>query len=258
MKAGGSLLGQVPFTLAINDHLGTSQLKGRTSLDCPADGGRLKALIFDVDGTLYEQAPVRRAMLSRLVRTHLTSPVQGLFIFRALQAYRNAQEVLRTTGHESDDIASAQLLLAAKQVGAHVDIISSSVARWMEQEPLPAVARAVRKGIIEFLREAKRYGLQLAVYSDYPADRKLVALGMAEFFDVVVTAQDPEIQRFKPDPTGLEVTLQRLGVRNDEAIYIGDRPEVDAIAAARAGVRHFILDKTHAVDQLSQFLIPRS
>jgi FMN phosphatase YigB (HAD superfamily) len=83
-------------------------------------------------------------------------------------------------------------------------------------------------------------------------------MGMTEFFDVVVTAQDREIQRFKPDPTGLEVTLQRLGVRNDKAIYIGDRPEVDAIAATRAGLRHFILDKTHTVDHLSQFVIPSS
>jgi HAD superfamily hydrolase (TIGR01549 family) len=237
---------------------GAAQLEGRTSLHCPEITGHVKALIFDVDGTLYEQGPVRRAMLFRILRAHLTSPLDGWFVLRALQAYRNAQEVLRTTGLESDDIAGAQLRLAANRVGARADIISSLVARWMEQEPLPLVASAVRKGILEFLKKAKKCGLQLAVYSDYPADRKLAAMGMAEFFDVVVTAQDPAIQRFKPDPTGLEVTLQRLGVRNDEAIYIGDRPDVDAIAAARAGVQSFILDKTHSVDQLSQVLISHS
>jgi phosphoglycolate phosphatase/putative hydrolase of the HAD superfamily len=233
-------------------------LKSIDRADRPATGEPLKALIFDVDGTLYEQGPVRRAMLFRLVRAHLTSPRQGWLTFEALQAYRNAQEMLRTTGHKSDDIASTQLLLAAEQVGARVEIISSFVARWMEQEPLSVVASAVRKGILEFLRNAKRHGLLLAVYSDYPADRKLAAMGMAEFFDVAVTAQDRGIQRFKPDPTGLEVTLRRLGARNNEAIYIGDRPDVDAVAASRAGMRYFILDKTHTVDQLAQFVIPRS
>lgn len=234
-----------------------ARLKFIDRVDRPSTGERLKALIFDVDGTLYEQGPVRRAMLFRLLRAHLTSPRQGWLTLEALQAYRNAQEMLRATSHESEDIANTQLLLAAKQVGVRVEVISSFVARWMEQEPLSVVASAIRKDIPELLRNAKRHGLLLAAYSDYPADRKLAAMGMAEFFDVAVTAQDRGIQRFKPDPTGLEVTLQRLGVRSDEAIYIGDRPEVDDVAAARAGMRYFILDKTHTVDQLAQFVIPR-
>src|ERR1700680_4479677 len=113
----------------------TGRLEDRTSLDCPEIGGRVKALIFDVDGTLYEQGPIRRAMLFRIVRAYLTSPLDGWLVLRALQAYRNAQEVLRTTGYESDDITSAQLQLTAKRVGARADVISSVVARWMEQEP---------------------------------------------------------------------------------------------------------------------------
>src|SRR6202035_4241040 len=66
-------------------------------------------------------------------------------------------------------------------------------------------------------------------------------MGLTDFFDVIVTAQDPEVQRFKPDPEGLELVLQRLAVRMSEAVYIGDREDVDAVAASRAGIQYFIL-----------------
>lgn len=217
----------------------------------------LKALIFDVDGTLYEQGPVRRAMLYRLLRVYLADPAGGFFTLRALRAYRNAQETLRTA-RSVGDIANAQLMLASRRLGASAESITSCVARWMEDEPLPLLASSMRKGMAGLLQEAKRRGLGLAVCSDYPAHRKLAAMDLAGVFDVVVTAQDPEVQSFKPDPTSLEVTLRRLGVRNDQAIYIGDRPDVDTVAASRAGIQHFILDRSHTLDELSQLLILRS
>jgi phosphoglycolate phosphatase-like HAD superfamily hydrolase len=63
-----------------------------------------------------------------------------------------------------------------------------------------------------------------------------------------VTAQDPEVQRFKPHPRGLEVTLGRLGVSKREAIYIGDRADVDGEAAGRAGVRCVIVRRSFSRD----------
>ena len=217
-------------------------------------GQTLKALIFDVDGTLYDQGPVRRAMLYRLLRAHVTSPVRGLFTLQVLHAYRNAQETLRTTPPEWRDIASTQLQLAGRRVGMSAEVIAPFVARWIEHEPLPLLASSVRQGIVKLLQDARKCGLRLAVCSDYPADRKLAAMGIANLFDVVVTAQDAEVQRFKPDPAGLELTLRRLAVAKSDVLYIGDRAEVDALAASRAGIRHFILNGTHGVSELSELV----
>lgn len=195
---------------------------------------------------------MRRAMLYRILRTNLASPLQGVVTLQALCSYRKAHEKLRNAPADSGGIASAQLLLASKAVGVSPEIIASFVARWMEQEPLTVLAASMRKGTAELLQAARRSGLRLAVCSDYPADRKLAAMGIASFFDVVVTAQDPEVQRLKPDPRGLEVTLQRLGVPNNEAIYIGDRADVDAVAASRAGIQHFILRGGQNFNELSK------
>jgi FMN phosphatase YigB (HAD superfamily) len=77
----------------------------------------------------------------------------------------------------------------------------------------------------------------VAALSDYPAEQKLEALGLSAHFRHVVSAQDPEVRRFKPHPRGLEVTLERLGVSAADAVYVGDRPDVDGICAEHAGVR---------------------
>jgi HAD superfamily hydrolase (TIGR01549 family) len=196
-------------------------------------------------------------MLYRILRAHWRNPAQGFRTLRSLYAYRVAQEELRKTPSGVGDIASAQLRLASKRVGIGAEAIASDVARWMEQEPLPLLVSSRRRGLVELLQRAKRSGLQLAAFSDYPADQKLVAMGIVDFFDVVVSAQDPEVQRFKPDPKGLEITLRRLKVRNHEAIYIGDRAAVDAAAAARAGIRHLILSDRENFAELSDSLVPR-
>ncbi len=221
------------------------------------DVSQLKALIFDLDGTLYLQGRVRRSMFYRLLRVHLTRPLQGLLTLKVLYAYRRAQEALRTVPCDSRDIATAQVLLAAKRVGLSAEAILPCITRWMEEEPLRFLSTSRRAGTVELLQKLKRRGLRLAVFSDYPADRKLAAMGIENFFDVVVTAQDPEVQRFKPNPRGLEVTLQRLAVLKHEAFYVGDRLEVDAVAARRAGIGYFILNGRQNFEVLLELLTPR-
>ncbi len=218
--------------------------------------GGLKALIFDVDGTLYEQAPVRRAMLYRILCANLTSPMQGVATLQALRSYRKSHEELRRSPPESGEIASAQLLLAGKKAGVSPEIVASYVARWMQEEPLSLLATWMRKGTLALLQAARQSGLKLAVCSDYPADRKLAAMGIAAFFDVVIAAQDPEVQRLKPDPRGLEVALRRLAVQRHEALYIGDRAGVDAQAASSAGMRYFIVGRRQGFGELSKLINP--
>jgi putative hydrolase of the HAD superfamily len=204
-------------------------------------GVKLRALIFDVDGTLYDQSAVRRAMVERLLWLCVTTPGEAAPTLRVLRAYRRAQEVLRRGPQKFEDIADAQLRAAAAGARIGADRVRLYVARWMEREPLSVVSRARREGLLDLLAAGRRRGLRMGVVSDYPADTKLEALQIGTFFDAVVCAQQPDVQRFKPDPRGLLVALERLQVTADEALYIGDRPDVDAVAAERAGMRCVIV-----------------
>jgi HAD superfamily hydrolase (TIGR01509 family) len=204
------------------------------------DLARLKAVVFDVDGTLYRQAPLRRAMALRLLRAHLFRPLRGLRTLRVIGAYRRAQEHLRDAP-AGGDLATAQLQWAAERTGVDRSDVAACVARWMEEAPLDLLPRLVQPGLAALLGALRARGLRLGVLSDYPAGPKLHALGLDGLFDAVLCAQAPEIGVFKPHPRGLQVVLERLGVAKEEALYVGDRVEVDAVAAAAAGVTCVIL-----------------
>jgi HAD superfamily hydrolase (TIGR01509 family) len=61
----------------------------------------------------------------------------------------------------------------------------------------------------------------------------LRAAGVADLMDSVISADDAD--RSKPDPDLVEIALDRLGVTASEALMIGDTP-YDIEAGARAGV----------------------
>jgi HAD superfamily hydrolase (TIGR01509 family) len=201
----------------------------------------LRAIVFDVDGTLYDQAPVRRAMFLRLMRFTLTHPAAGLRTLRMLRAYRKAQETLRHQSLGDDGMAAVQERLAAQAAGFTPDEVRACVSQWMERAPLDVLGEARRDGLMEALDAGRRRGLRFGVCSDYPAQAKLRALGLDTRFDVVVCAQDADVKRFKPDPRGLLVAASKLGVSPQETLYVGDRPDVDAVAADRAGMPSIIL-----------------
>ena len=153
-----------------------------------------------------------------------------------LRAYRRAQEDLRGAG-VAVDVAGAQIRRACERTHADRDAVVDCVTRWMEREPLAFLAGCIQPGLPEFLRACKARGLRLGALSDYPGEAKLEALGVAQFFDVVLCAQDPTIDCFKPNPRGLLVALERLGSVPSESLYVGDRLDVDAPTAEAAGAR---------------------
>jgi HAD superfamily hydrolase (TIGR01549 family) len=202
--------------------------------------GELKAVIFDVDGTLYRQPPLRRAILFRLLRLTLSHPVHGWTTLRVLRAYRQAQEALRESDGDTD-VAVAQLAWACARTRVDRGVAAQCVRRWIEEEPLELLSRYVQADAVGVLRECRARGVRIAALSDYPADGKLRALGMDRLFDLVLCAQAADINSFKPNPRGLLVALDRLGVSAEDALYVGDRVDVDAATARAAKVQCAIL-----------------
>jgi putative hydrolase of the HAD superfamily len=78
----------------------------------------------------------------------------------------------------------------------------------------------------------------LAVLTNGPDDvqrAKLQASGLERFFPVTVTSGD--VGFGKPDPRIFTTALERLGVRANEAIAIGDSLERDVVGARNTGLR---------------------
>jgi FMN phosphatase YigB (HAD superfamily) len=198
-----------------------------------------RGVILDVDGTMYAQAPVRARMAWRLARAAAARPREGVRWWRVLRAYREAQEALRVEGCTS--AADDQLRRAVERSGVPADEARACVERWMHGEPCALLARHRRRGLPDFLRAARAAGVRVGVFSDYPCERKLDAMGVRRLVDAVRSAHDPEVGRFKPEPAGLLAVAGALGVAPRDCVYVGDRPAVDAAAATAAGMRAVIV-----------------
>jgi HAD superfamily hydrolase (TIGR01509 family) len=216
-----------------------------------------KAILTDLDGTLYSQAALRRRMVLQILRAFSLQPRRGWRTIRILRAYRLAQERLRAL-EAPCDLGTEQLRLASEWSGCRLDHCGAVVERWMEREPLAHLPTCVRPGARAFFREARQRGLRLAVCSDYPARQKLAALGLEDCFDALVYAQEPEVGRFKPHPRMLQVALQRLGVAPEDTLCLGDRADVDGAAARNAGVRYTGLVPFSQLIHLLDTIAPQS
>jgi HAD superfamily hydrolase (TIGR01509 family) len=171
-------------------------------------------------------------------------PRTGVETLRVIRAYRQAQEDLRGCTIQERSLAAAQLALAARKANVNVGTAASIVNEWMFKKPLPFLARSIRPGLVQVLAKARLKGIKLGVLSDYPASEKLLAMNLAHFFDVIVTSGDEEVRALKPDPRGLDLAVRRLGIEKSAALYIGDRIEIDAEAAANAGIGCVILSES--------------
>ena len=91
---------------------------------------------------------------------------------------------------------------------------------------------------------ALRHIAQVAVLSNGDQgqqEEKLSRTGLGHWIDVVLTSDQLGVA--KPDPRAFQVACDRLGVPPQAAVYVGDRLEVDAVAATAAGLRGIWLNR---------------
>jgi putative hydrolase of the HAD superfamily len=95
-----------------------------------------------------------------------------------------------------------------------------------------------RGNLIKRIDEYRARGGKTAVVSDYPASRKLAAMGIADRFDAVVASgESGGPGQLKPDPAGYLLAAEILQIRPDQCLVIGDRWDADGEAAARADMK---------------------
>jgi phosphoglycolate phosphatase/pyrophosphatase PpaX len=181
---------------------------GRSSLIC--------GVLFDLDGTLFDTWDLyieayirtlkkyvgRRLSLAELLSLH---PVSEIGLLRSV-------------------VGDSRL------ADAHREFLG--VYRTLHGE----LFGGIYPGIVEMLAELREHGVSLGVVtgkSKAAWEVTSTAIGLGKF-DAVVT--DEDVDQPKPNPDGISLALQRLGLKPDEAVYVGDSPG-DAKASRAAGVR---------------------
>jgi putative hydrolase of the HAD superfamily len=184
----------------------------------------LRAVLFDLDDTLYEQSSWTSGAWDAVVAAAAPS-VEPRLLRAALRA-------VCAEGRDRGTIIDRALA----RVG-HTDIaVAPLLARFRAHSPTrltpyPGVADALT---------ALRAQVDIGLVSDGNPTiqrNKLRALGLEAQFHIVVFSDELGREHRKPSPVPLLAALVGLGVDPRDAVYVGDRPDTDVAAAIAAGIR---------------------
>ncbi|RLF09950.1 MAG: hypothetical protein DRJ69_03835 [Thermoprotei archaeon] len=200
---------------------------------------RLKALLTDLDGTLYREAryeaEIKRLTLE-IVAEHL-----GVSIDEARRRLEEARRKLVT------------LTLSLEEVGVPRERFYEELSRRLRYrellKPDPRIA--------ELLNEVRRRGYKVAIITNSGrphALRTMEALGVPlNAVDALVTSSD--VSRPKIDPEPYVKGLRLLSVEACEALYMGDRVEGEVKPAKELGMTTVLVSGTPVESPWVDFVI---
>jgi putative hydrolase of the HAD superfamily len=195
-----------------------------------------KALIFDVDGTLYDLNKMHRYIAWELIKHYLVHPVElnDLFIIRAFR-----KELENLAKQKADKIAVRQYENVANKLVVDVGRVREVIRFWMGEKPLEFIAKCQRNEVIGLVNAEKAKGRKIIYFSDYPVEEKLRHLGLD--YEYAFCSTDPDIDSLKPDPKGLEIILRKLNLQANDCILIGDRTDKEGSMAEAIGMPFIIV-----------------
>ena len=198
----------------------------------------IRAVIFDLDNTLTDFMRVKDAAIEAAADAMIDAGLDARLppnpdeTPRA-RVIRRVREIYDREGIEYQKVFNSFL---QEELGT-VDykflaaaIVGYRRARESALVPYPHVHLT--------LHALMRRGLGLAVVSDAPRESawlRLVYLNLHHLFDHVITFEDTGLR--KPDRAPFMAALERLQVKAEEALMVGDWPDRDMAGAAALGIR---------------------
>jgi putative hydrolase of the HAD superfamily len=204
----------------------------------------IRAVIFDLDETLYDEM--------RFVKGG----------FKAVSLYvskckRISQEkinalLLQTLkeqgrGHTFNAVLKDLKLDSENLVPKLIDI-------YRAHQPDISLYPGAKRVIFHLKKEG--YKLGLITDGDVKVQqRKAKALRIEDIFDCMIFSDEYGVDKRKPSPFPYEISLEKLAVRPEESLYVGDNPRKDFVTAKKIGIhtvrimrgqhKNVLLDENH-------------
>ena len=191
---------------------------------------RYDAFVFDVDGTLYRQTPVRIGMARQMMRDGILRPSHMKHLL-ALLSFRKRREKDRAFQNRS---LEEQVGIVAEEKKIQKEAFGMYIRKWMFERPLELIKTNRRKVVCDLLHNCRRMKKTVVIYSDYPAEDKLHTLDI--HYDKLFYPGNGIPDELKPSRAVMDVIISEIKTEKNRIIFVGDRDEKDGKSAALAGI----------------------
>ena len=185
----------------------------------------IKAVIFDLDGTLYNKSHLHiHIILNQLLRGKL-------FI---LKREREVRAKLRGMHFESEEAFYDNFF---KNIG------KKNARNWYFDCYMPQMAKVLRKHyhlapwVKEYIMPLREKGVKIVVFSDYGfVEEKLDAIGFErQWADYLFDA--PSLGGLKPCRESFLGVCEKIGIEPQHCLMVGDRDDTDGAGAKSVGMQ---------------------
>ena len=188
----------------------------------------IKAVVFDLDHTLFDRHGTLRAVTPALRRRFPTDPALSDDEIAALWIYADDRYVYDGWRYILAYLEQNRVFTAPVDYADYRAFVFENFAKTAVPFPyaLPMLHILKQRGYKVGLITNGQHALQY---------KKLELTGMRYVFDEIIVSGDVMVE--KPDPEIFYMMCEKLGVTPGETVYVGDNPVNDIGGAQKAGCR---------------------
>lgn len=90
-------------------------------------------------------------------------------------------------------------------------------------------------GVVDFIKELKNKGYKIGILSDFPPEQKGNIWGIKELCDVCLGTE--KTGALKPSEIPFNALVEKLNLKSDEILYVGNSHKYDVVGAHKAGLQ---------------------
>jgi putative hydrolase of the HAD superfamily len=189
----------------------------------------IKGVIFDFDNTLMDFMKMKRAAVEAAVDNMIDAGLS----YKKTDMIEKIYKVYWQEGIEDQFIFDKVLMSEFGKID--YKILASGIIGYRRAKE---GSLALYPHVHLTLTGLARRGMKMAVVSDaprLPVWLRICGLGLQHYFDAVITSDDSGFK--KPHEKPFLMALERLGLKPEEVLMIGDWPERDMVGAKKVGLK---------------------
>jgi putative hydrolase of the HAD superfamily len=200
------------------------------------DSREKKAILFDLDNTLYEYEPAHKEAMKKVyefLRKDLKISYKKFVTLFNLSRHEIHQELSGTASSHNRILYFQRLIEKIKNTIEPKIILKLYEIYWNSF----LKSMKLRKDVVPTLRELKKRGLKIAIVSDLTTKiqlKKIKKLKITQYVDYLVTSEEAGSE--KPHSIMFLLALNKLNLLPQEVLMVGDNRVADIEGANSLGI----------------------